>query len=351
MLAIPDLSACASPSDVVVTELEALDLHTPRGGPEWDPFRNLPKVQLTPAAQKELLGLAQEAEEAARAAERKLARARTERGRSIAAQSAYRFARINEWALETLMASLSLLLVSRVNIACQRFRGLLEPGDCMSHAVTSVLESLRTWEGTGPMHQYVTARIDAYLAQHAMDQKVDGNIPKSWQVILRHIPLITAELEAELDRAPTDGEVADRYLERARGWAEARIVEKGSCPDPSVLPELIDAKLTKQGTFAAVSDMRAIRALAEGPVSLAGLEEGGAEHLGAVAGAEAAFLSTGRSAGLGALLSSVEGLDTVQQRKLLSSSLWARVAVRKPVPVHVGVVQRGRPDPVALVAA
>lgn len=362
MYVIPDLSQLEVPHSVAVAELQAAAEGDPRGGPLWDPFRTLPEVRLSAAAQSELLGVLSAARRLGSEAELRLARARSDKSRGAASRAAYRMSVVGSWAQESLLASVSLLLVKRVDIALQRHqRSAGENADeYMAEALSCALGCLTDFPEGARFHLYVASAVDAALSKKSLEGSLAEGLPQAWQIALRHLPSIVSELSESLGRAPTDAEVGEALLPRARKWAEARIVEKGGEVEPDILAELVDAKLTKQGMFSAVRHIGEIRAAAAGTVSLD--SEVGGDVLGGHCspGADVQAEEAGAEATLRALLAPMPYVsddlevapgDHAQVRELLGSGLWATLVRRGPLPMEKARVSRRAPDIVSRLVA
>lgn len=345
------VTACST----AVGELERLHGGDPRGGPVWDPFRSLPDVRLSAEAQSELLAVFTEARDKAEEAEAKLGRARTDKTRSAASHRVYLLNGISSWAQEALLGSVSLLLVRRVDIALRRHqRTQAESADeYMADALACALECLQSCPADATFHLYVASSVDAVLSRKSLEGSIGETLPQAWQVALRHLPSILAELQAELGREPSDSEAGEALLARSRQWAAARIVEKGGEVEPDILRELVDTKLTKQGMFSAVRHIGEIRAAALGSLSIDTDADGGLLAERASPGVEAEVLSAEQGRDLHALLSAIPyvstDMDVAPQsqglvRELLGSELWHTLAEGGALPVEQARVSRKTPD-------
>lgn len=351
-------------SDIAVAELAAIPSSPARGGARWDPFRCMPEVRLSSAAQGQLLSVAAEALTAVEAAEQRLRRARSEAGRSRASRDVYQMESVAAWAKEMLLASVSLLLVRRVDLALKRHhRSHAESADeYMAEALSCALGCVRTCPSDAKFHLYVASSVDAALATKSLEGLVAESMTDAEQIVLRHLPSVVSRLRETLGREPRDPEVADAMLARARGWAEARIVEKGGEVDADVLRELVDAKLTKQGMFSALRNIVGIRVALQGTVSLdQGIDgDGAVPYLGVVPGADAELEERGGHAALASLLRPMpfvsEDLEVPESRMgdartLLQSRLWHTLALGDGLPVEQCRVSRRAPDILAQVVA
>lgn len=337
MYKIPRLDALEAPSETALAELRALNLAQPRSGAPWDPFRHLPEMRLSRQAQDELLAIWQEARARSAAADGRHSRARSDRGRNAAAREAVRMGQVASWAQETILASVSLLLVSRVELAMQRQAPHgADPDELMAEAITCAVSCMDSWSEGVVYHQYVAAAVDAELNKHSMGERFAGSAPASWQVAARHIPVLTAELQKSLGRTPSDKELGDALLERARSWAEARIIEKSGDVDPEVLPELVDAKLKKQGMWSAARNIGQIRSAVQPAVSLSEDPASVDPFLRTASSAEAVAEERSERSQLQRLLEELPGVDPSMdppsgslepQREMLSSSLWRRLVL------------------------
>lgn len=355
MNVIPDLSLLEAPRSVAVAELQAAGAGEPRGGPLWDPFRALPEVRLSRAAQDELLGVLSEARAKAADAEAKLSRARSDRTRGQHSRTVYRLSQVCSWAREALLASVSLLLVKRVDIALKRHqRSMADSADeYMAEALSCALDCLQSIPEGVRFHLYVASAVDAVLSAKALQGSVAETMPQAWQVALRHLPSITSDLATELGRRPSDREVGEALLARSRKWAEARIVEKGGEVEPDILDELVDAKLTKQGMFSAVRHIGEIRAAAAGAVSidadwgvdvLAGHCSPGADVIAEEESSESVLRALLDPIPFVSPALEVEAGKHDQVRELLESELWHTLALEGPLPVEEVRVSRKAPD-------
>ena len=338
-----------------VSELEHLSTQAPRGGPEWDPFRALPEVRLTSEAQAQLLGTFREAHEGAEQADGRLSRARTDKTRSAAARQVYLFAQVVEWAQEALLASVSLLLVRRVDMALRRHQRSHagNADEYMAEALVCALEALKKCPLDARLHLYVASSVDAALSQKSLDGSLAKSLPNAWQVALRHLPSIVDDLQNTTGRQPSDEELGQALLARARTWAAARIVEKGGEVEPDILEELVDAKLTKQGMFSAAKNMATIRAAAEGELSIDAAVGDELHASSATPGVGEQLAASAVGEELHALLSpmpyvnedlEIRPTDACKARELLESQLWASLVQQGPLPVEQARVDRRAPD-------
>lgn len=360
----PDLSLLELPHDLAVSELQEITDETPRGGPAWDPFRDRPERRLSPGAQDQLIALYSAALEAEREAEERLGRARSVRARSSLSERVYRMSAIRTWAQEAVLASVSLLLVKRVNLALRRHsrRGNDHGEDYMGEALACAMDCLDSYRNEeGVFHLYVASAVDARLSKKLLEGSVAESMPQAWQVALRHVPAIEEDLAAKSGRTPSDGEVAEALLSRSRSWAQARIVEKGGEVEEDVLAELVEAKLTKQGMFSAARNIGDIRAAAAGTLSLDADVGDELACENAARGADLEVELRDSSSKLQSLLEPLPGVgegvdglsagDTAEARTALQSRLWHSLVERGGLPVEQARVSRKAPDLLALVCA
>lgn len=178
--------------------------------------------------------------------------------------------RAYEWVQETLLESLSLLIFSRVVFAKKR-RGVFSGSmvdDLVPEAYACAIGCMDVWAGEGLFSSYVGASVDAALSKNVEGNPGGGAMPESWQIALKHVPSLEQELIQRLGRRGSDVEMREAYLERARMFDRARIMERGGETDPVVLDELVHQRMKKRGTYAAAENIAAIRALAGGVQSL-----------------------------------------------------------------------------------
>lgn len=363
MRTTPDLTLLTVDSKIAVDELNAVVSDSPRGGPDWDPFRGYPEVRLGSRAQQQLLAVLREAKELSTEADRALTRARTDRSRRTHSQRAYKLNDVAAWAQEALLASVSLLLVRRVDMALKRHhRSASENGEeYMAEALACTMGCLETCPAEARFHLYVASSVDATLSLKALEGSVAETMPSAWQVAMRHIPSIISEQQEALGRDPSDDEIGQALLTRARSWAEARIVEKGGDVEADILKDLVDAKLTKQGMFSAAKHIGDIRAALKGTISIDEVESGDAmlaTH--SAPSAENVVDDSDLQCQLRALFApmpfvsddlEVAPQDADRARELLESSLWHTLATTGGIPVESAHVSRKAPDILARVTA
>lgn len=351
----PRLDAVQVPLEEVLRELA----DAPASSHLGNMFDRDQVVQLSAGAQHQLVACFREATAAQERLEGKLSRARSERRKAELAQRVHQWSRVSQWAQETLLSSLVPLLLSRVDLAVRRHRGRVEPDrqSYLSDAVTCVLEALRCWsaDGGADFHQYVASAVDAALSKRSLDGRVAGSMPTAWQTVVKHLPSLIDELTANLGRSPSDAELREAFLARARQWAEARIVEKGGDVDGGVIADLVEAKLKKQGLRAAADAIGDIRARTQQPVSLS-LDEG---TVSVVSPADPFREVTERDevGMLAKLVQSIPGLtdssgaaEMREAREKLECPLWQRLTLHGPLPVVAQETPARRFDALALVS-
>lgn len=308
-----------------------------RGGPMWDPFRHLPEVRLSASLQNDLLSLH-------RHLSKRIERLGSDgRGRR-------RNVRLRTRVEESLLASVSLLLVQKVGEALNRHgrTGIASGEEYMSEALVCASECIRADVSAGAFHTYVSSAVSATLARKALDGVVSGGeVPDAWRVVLRHLPSVVSGLEESLGRAPTDPEVAEAFLQRARAWARARLAEREGVSPPEVDPELVRERLTRQGVYAAVRRISDLRRLSRGPLCLDVAEEWGAPT---TPGAEQEVLDDDSGRALRRLLDPIPGISTEGEptptaarraRDLLSAPLWHDLVAKGGLPTaNVRVVRK-----------
>lgn len=362
MYPTPDLSILTAPCTTALAELREIDPADIRGGPQWDLFREGPEVRLSSQAQAELVEAFRESEDLEQFFEGKLSRARSARSRRQWSRRLYLAARVSTWAQELLVSSLSLLLVSRIEIAVRRHGdSQVSRDEYMSDALVCAIECLRTWsaDGGAKLHQYVASSVDAALSKRSLDGRVTGSMPTSWGIVMRHLPSLVQDLSGRLGREPSDHELRDAFLARARSWTEARIIEKGGEVAPDVLRELVEAKLTKQGLISAANDITAIRLRTATPHTLSEPEEFGPLASTSTASPEDSFAHKESLSTLRCLVDAIPGmsvddlssLDTGVVRDRLMSPIWRRLVLGHSLPVTAVSRRKTKaPDPVAMVA-
>lgn len=358
----PDLTRITAETTTLLDELAQIDWADRRGGVDWDPFRELPELRISSAAQHQLIWVFHESRNQAVAAEGRLGRARSDSGKSRASRDAFQFNRISDWAQETLLASMSLSLVKRIRLAKERFHRLDEH-ECMSEAISKTLHCLHIWperEAGSVFYQYVNASVDALLAEKGRGERFSGTMPDSWKVALSHISPIEEELHTKLGRLPFDKEVGAALLARCREWAGARIEEKSGPQDPKVLDELVTAKLKKQGMLAAVENIHQIRPLCPGHNSLdyTNSDEEEFEVPAEEPDAHEVVSTDHMQSGIQRLLAPIPGVDPADLadaasdenvQRALTSSLWGHLVLKRTIPMEVRNVSRKAPDPLQLV--
>lgn len=361
MKTTPDLDSLDLPYDLAVSEWEAAIAGAPRGGPAWDPFRNHPECRLSSDAQEQMIAVYSAALEYEQKAESKLGRARSDRARSLMSERVYRMSTIRTWAQEAILASVSLLLVKRVQLALRRHnrQGYEYGEDYMGEALACAMRCLDTYrDEAGVFHLYVASAVDALLSGKLLEGSMAESMPQAWQIALRHLPSIEEDIEARTGRTATDEEVASALLDRSRAWARARIVEKGGEVEDDVLDELVDARVTRQGMFAAARNIGDIRAAAAGTLSLdADIGDGLAAEY-STPGADIETELRDSSESLQKLLEPLPGLgegsgapraaDVAEARTALQSGLWHSLIERGGIPVEQARVSRKAPDVLAL---
>lgn len=247
--------------------------------PEWwdnvvvvseDPFGAGKRIKLSADAQHQLLEVRGALKGRCAQVSQRLVRARSVATRAQLVGELEEIHAGLEWVQETLMESLSLLVLNRVNFAKRR-RGIYSGSaveDLVPEAYSCALRCMDVWGGEGLFSSYVGASIDAALSKNIDGNPGGGAMPESWQIALKHIPSLESELSNRLGRRPSDAEMREAYLGRAREFDRLRILEKGGEVTPDVLDELVHQRMKKRGTYAAAENMGALRSLCAGVVSL-----------------------------------------------------------------------------------
>lgn len=312
-----------------------------RGGPAWDPFRHLPEVRLSASVQNSLLDL------------HKLLTERVERLTS-GGRERRRIVRLRTRVEESLLASVSLLLVRKVGDALNRHgqAGGASGEEYMSEALICASECIRADVSAGAFHTYVGSAVSATLAHKALDGVVfGGEVPEAWRVVLRHLPSVVSGLEETLGRAPSDPEVAEAFLQRAQTWARARLAEREGVSPCEVDSELVRERLTRQGVYAAVRRIADLRRLSRGTVRLD--EEGEGWEAPAAPAAEQIVLAADSSRALQRLLDPIPDISTDTEpsveasrraRTLLGSPMWHDLVAKGGLPTARVRVDRKAPS-------
>lgn len=181
--------------------------------------------------------------------------------------SLQRLVRDGDVAYEALLGSLFRLVKKIVSesVGSLNPRGAVDRDDFLSEgyaALVEVVENFDPTKGT-PLVTLVALVIKSRL--RALRR---GDLPESWERVLRSARRAEMTLGGQLGRTPTREELRDEVTAYCMKWAKEKLFEMGHREQGAQLEELARKKLIRQGTWAAIERLEEIRGIGTASTSL-----------------------------------------------------------------------------------